>query len=218
MNNVKVKGVATVTLTMLALACFAGCGEDTPDIAEMEDSTIYLTKDGTVTAYLVEEFDRDYYDITELEQMIQLEIEDYLSQAHAGEETVPVQLVDICSPREKNGVVGLGQETTVAVCMEYASAEHYSAYNGCLLFFGTIKEALASGHSILADLTDISGEKLLKKEEAQTMVEKHILILQEEMCVVVPYKVLYVSEGVEVEENTVIFDEEQGGPAYVIMR
>ena len=96
MNKVKVKGVATAAVIGLLGAVSTGCGGGTPDIVDIEKSTVYLTKDGTVSAYLVEEFDKEYYDVAELEQMIQSEIEDYMSQAHAGNtEKEPVKLVDI---------------------------------------------------------------------------------------------------------------------------
>lgn len=220
MNKVKVKGVATAAVIGLLGAVSTGCGGGTPDIVDVETSTIYLTKDGTVTAYLVEEFDKDYYDVTELEQMIQSEIEDYVSQAHAGrEEQEPVRLVEILSPDEKNGVANVGEtETTVTVHMEYADAEIYGVYNDCTMFFGTVKEAQLSGYPILTDLQSVSGTETLKKEEAQAMEDKHILVLQENVRVVVPYKVLYVTRGVTVEEDTVFFDGSDGNFGIVIMK
>lgn len=220
MNKVKVKGVATAAVICLLGAVSTGCGGGTPDIVDIETSTVYLTKEGTVTAYLVEEFDKDYYDVAELEQMIQSEIEDYMSQAHAGREgEAPVKLIDICSPEEKDAMTLAGEgATTVTVQMEYADAEIYGVYNDCTMFFGTVKEAQHAGYPVMADLQSVSDGEILKKEEAQSMGDKHILVLSENVQVVVPYKVLYVTEGVTVEKDTVIFDGADGDFAVVIMK
>ncbi len=219
MNKVKVKGVAAAVLTSLFCAVFTGCGEGTPDIVDIEKSTVYLTKDGTVTAYLVEDFDKDYYDVAELEQMIQREIEDYTSQAHAGSEEVPVKLIDICSPADKDAASYTGDGAdTVTVHMEYEDASVYGLYNDCSMFFGTVKEAKHAGYPILSDLQSVSGDEMLGKDQAQAMGDKHILVLPKGVSVVVPYKVLYVTEGVAVEKDTVIFDGEGGEFALVIMK
>lgn len=220
MNRVKVKGAAAVLFLCLPVLSSTGCGGSTPDIVDVETSAIYLTKDGTVTEYLVEEFEKDYYDVAELQQMIQSEIEDYVSQAHAGREMEPdVQLIDICSPTEKNGVLNVSEsKPTITVCMEYADAKTYGAYNNCTLYFGKVKEAKLAGYPILTDLYSASGTEILSKDKAQAMGEKHILVFQKNMQVVIPYKALYVTAGVTVEENTVIFDGADGRFAVVIMK
>lgn len=220
MNRVKVKGAAAAFVLCLSLSDLAGCGGSTPDIVDVETSAIYLTKDGTITEYLVEEFEKDYYDVTELQQMIQSEIEDYASQAHAGREKEPdIRLIDICTPTERNGVLNLKEASpTITVCMQYADAEIYGAYNNCTLYFGKVKEAELAGYSILTDLYDVSGTKILSVDKAQKMRENHILVFEGNRQIVLPYKVLYVTKGVAVEKNTVIFDGADGRFAVVIMK
>ena len=218
MNKFKAKMFFAMGLCVLIGTLSAGCGSEIPGISAVEKSTIYLTKDGTVTEFLVEAFEKDYYDVTELEQMILMEIEDYNSQANAGNDGSPVRLITVYGPQEKNASLGAKEETTVTVQMEYADAEEYGDFNGCVMYFGTIADAKNAGYPIKADVTDITTGEALAKEEAQKMTENHVLVLQGNIPIVVPYKVLYVSPDVRVEGNTVIFDGADGSGAVVIMK
>lgn len=220
MNKNRIKSIAAVLLAFGLTLGLAGCGGKIPKINEVETATLYLTDEGTVTAFLVEEFDKDYYDESELEQMILEEIEDYCAQASAGDDqTVPVRLVDICSPQEKNAAEGTaGSATTVTVQMEYASVEDYTTFNGKTLYLGTVREAKTFGYPVRADLTAVKDGSLLSKEQAQGMDDSHILILQENMTVQVPWKVLYVSPGVTADGNMVTYEGADGGYAYVLMK
>ncbi|MBQ7955396.1 MAG: hypothetical protein IJ282_06560 [Lachnospiraceae bacterium] len=220
MRKNRIKSITVAAVSLAVVMGLTGCSGKMPMINEVEDSVLYLTKEGTVTAYLVETFDKDYYSAAELEQMILLEIEDYNSRANAGDETKKkVSLIDVCSPEEKNPIQGITEDTnTVTVQMEYANAEEYGGYNGNTMFFGTVSKANAAGYPIKADLLSVFDGSTLTKEDAQTMTDKHVLILQEKVPVVVPYKVLYASSGVTVDKDTVIFDGTEGELAYVIMK
>lgn len=217
------KGRIVAAALGLMLAVFlTGCGRKVPEIGEVQEAGIYLTKEGKVTAFLVEKFDKEYYDEAELEDMILAEIEDYNSQAKAGslaenEKTLPVVLADIMSPEEKIAAGQTGADT-ITVQFDYAGTEDYSAYNGKVLYLGTVAQAKVDGYPVQKDLTSVSDGITLTKMEAQNLTEHYLLVLQESIPVHVPYEVLYVSSGVSVNENTVIFDGTDGGFAYVIMK
>lgn len=207
MNIEKAKRFFATAFVVLFVASSAGCGSQIPGIAEVERSTVYLTKDGTVTEFLVEGFEKDYYDVAELKQMILAEIEDYNSRANAGNDMTPVRLISVYEKTD-----------AVTVQLEYADAQEYGDFNGCVMYFGTIAHAKNAGYPIKTDVTDIATGTVLAKEEVQKMTENHVLVLQGNLPIVVPYKVLYVSTGVRVEGNTVIFDGADGSGAVVIMK
>lgn len=220
MSANKKSRVMMAVLSLMISLVLIGCGEKMPLISEAEGNMIYLTKDGKVTAFLVESFDKEYYSETELEKMILSEVEDYNSQAGAGsqkEEGQPVVLTDILSPEEKQEM-GLNDAKTITVQLDYVSAQDYSAYNDTLLYWGTVAQAKTDGYPIQKDLSSPADGSALTKAQAQEMGENHLLVLQESIPVQVPYKVLYVSSGVTVEGNTVTFDGTEGGFAYVIMK
>lgn len=203
---------------LFAACALTGCGDAVPVIGEVETSSVYLTKEGTVTAFLVEEFDKEYYSESELEEMICAEIEDYCSQAKAGEgEAAPVRLIQILSPAEKTGLVGQ-PAASVTVQIEYASAEAYTGFNAKALYMGTVEQAQMAGYPIKSDLKSLSDGSVLTRAQAQEMQEYYLLVTQENVPVHVPYDILYVSEGVTADENTVSFEGTDGGFAYVIMK
>lgn len=214
-----------IALSLMMGAAFAGCGSGTPKIEKVEQSNIYLTEEGNVTVFLVETFDKEYYDAAELEQMILSEIEDYNATASATEgadaaedEKVAVQLVDILSPSEKNASVSGANADTITVQMEYATGADYTAFNGKVLFFGTIAQAETSGYPVKTDLKSVAGDEVLKRADASAMSENHILVFEESITVHVPYEVLYVSDGVTVDGKTVVFEGTEGKVATVIMK
>lgn len=231
MSKHKSNRLAAIALGLLMSVALVGCGSGTPKIEKAEQSGIYLTEEGNVTVFLVETFDKEYYDAAELEQMILSEIEDYNATAKAGEtaditadntakegETAAVQVIDILSPAEKNASVSGANADTITVQMEYASSADYTAFNGKVLFFGTIAQAETSGYPVKTDLKSVAGDEVLKKADASAMSENHILIFEESIAVHVPYEVLYVSEGVTVDGKTVVFEETEGKVATVIMK
>lgn len=219
MSKHKLNRLLVIVLSLMMGAALVGCGSGTPKIDKVEQSGLYLTKEGNVTAYLVETFDKEYYDAAELEQMILSEIEDYNATAGAGEDgTAAVQLVDILTPAEKNESVTEAAADTITVQMEYASSADYTAFNGKVLFFGTIAQAEVSGYPVKTDLKSVAGDEVLKKADASAMSENHILVFEESIAVHVPYEVLYVSEGVTVDGKTVVFEGTEGKVATVIMK
>lgn len=217
MERCRRKGVLAAVVLGAAIM-LTGCGYTVPVIGEVEASSIYVTKEGTITAFLVEEFDKEYYIESELEEMIRLEIEDYCSQAKAGEEeSAPVRLIQILSPDEKAGLVGQSA-SSVTVQMEYASAEDYVGFNGKALYVGTVKQAQMAGYPINSDLRSVSDDSVLTRAQAQEMEEYYLLVTQENIPVYLPYDVMYVSGGVTADENRVSFEGTDGGLAYVIMK
>lgn len=219
MNKYRKRGFAAIALCLLMGTSLLGCGNGTPKIGKVEQSGIYLTKEGNATVFLVETFDKEYYSETELEQMILSEVEVYNSQAQNGEDGAQaVTLTDILSPQEKNESVTEAAADTITVQMEYASSADYTAFNGKMLFFGTVAQAKEAGYLVEADLKSTSGEGVLTKEDAQAMEENHILIFEENIAVQVPYEVLYVSEGITVDGKTVVFEGTDGELATVIMK
>lgn len=218
MKKYRKKSALMTVLVLFAALALTGCGGKVPAIEKVESSMICLSEDGAVNAFLVEEFQAAFYDETELEEMIRQETDDYNAQAKAGEdETLPVQLVDILT-RQEQADAGKAGADSITVQMAYASAEDYGAFNDTVLYLGTVDQAKTAGYPILSDLTSVSDGSTLTKAQAQEMGESHILILQENIPVQVPWKVLYTSAGVTVENKTVTFEGTEGGYAYVIMK
>lgn len=205
----------------LCAVMLTGCGSalGTEDITA---STLSITKEGAVTAWLIESFqepiDEEYYSAEELEAQIREEIDAFNEeQGYTGEaEKAPVRLTEV---KEEQGAEDDSAEDRITVQMKYHSAGDYTKYNGRLLFYGTVAEAYAAGHRVEAQMENASDrEKKLSEEEIKAMEQKHILIVEENMNLSVPGEILYVSSGVNVTGKNTAEAAHEAGYSYIIMK
>ena len=67
---------------------FTGCGSTSGVPEEMPQTALVITDEGEVTYYLEADFDKDYYDITELEAMVQEDMQEYNAELSEEERAV----------------------------------------------------------------------------------------------------------------------------------
>lgn len=184
MNKYRKIGVTACILTVLTLA---GCGRaKVPDV--MNETSIAIAKDGTVTSYLVEDFDKEYYDISELASMAITEAADYNTQNQTGEMVlVTVDKVEVLED-------GSGK---VMVTHKYNNSETFTDYNDSVLFYGTVQEAVNAGYGLDA-VKSVKDDTILSEEELVQNAEKHVIITKEKVKIYCPEKVTHVSEGAAV--------------------
>lgn len=189
---------------LFLLAHTAVCSGCSTGMGTEEVTGIKIGRDGTVTATIVEAFDKEYYTEDGLSEMIQSEIAAYDS---SGEK---VSLVEIREQEDTGSIV---------VVMKYASAEDYAAFNEVTLFYGTVAQAQTAGYTPDAALESASGkEEPLQKEEFSTLAEKHVVICSEAMQVMLPSKILYLSGGSCLTDAKSVEATEDGALTYVITK
>lgn len=173
-------GLALIlTIVMLTMG-LAGCGSSGDSV--VTDTTIELKKDGRVIHTIVEDFSEDYYDLQELQELIQSACDSY--NASAGADAVTVS--DMTE-----------EEDVLTVRMAYKDAAAYAGFNKLALFAGTVKDAYNAGYDLDVTLYSIRDDsESIGKEEILGMGEKHIAIVREAVDVKVWNKVLYASGDV----------------------
>lgn len=158
----------------------AGCGGSGD--SEVTETTIELKKDGTVVHTIVEAFAEDYYDLQELENMIQSACDSY--NAGTGADSVTVSEI-------------VQDEELLTVKMNYKDAAAYAGFNQLALFAGSIRDAYNAGYDLDVTLYSLQDDSdVIGKEEILGMSEKHIVILREAVDVKVWNKVTYASGDV----------------------
>lgn len=167
----------------------AGCGAK-GSAAQAESTTICIDEDGTVTHKIIEPFGKEYYNVEALSSMIQKEIEEY-------NEEKGTQAVSIVSAEEfADEETG---ERKAFVTMTYASAADYQDFNGKLLFYGTVAEAVEAGYDINVNLKNVKDDtKLIGKEEIEAMSSSHMVIYEEDVQISLAKQILYVNPECEV--------------------
>ena len=186
--------VGCVTVILSACNMFGG---------SVDTTTVSFDKDGTVTETIVEDFAQPYYDVEELKNDIASEVSAY--NAKAGDEKAVVL-----------GDVELSDEKVVRVEMEFKGYADYKAFNEKELFWGTVAEAYSAGYEFTS-MRDVSREGVVLS--AADVLEKgdaHIVILEEAQQVIVPGKIVYISDGVSLVEEKRAVNLNEGQRAFLI--
>ena len=171
---------AVAGVLFLLIFLFTGCASD----RDPDRTTVEVGEDGTVTQFIVEDFDADYYDASEMKERIQAEM------AAVPKEDGTVSL-DACKVKDKLAKVKL----------TYSSTKAFERFNHEILFFGSVKEAEAAGYHLPSDQLEV---RHLNKNGK-------ILISNTEAFLRLPEKVKDVSKGLKkVDDHTV----DPSGAAY----
>ncbi len=183
----KKKAIGLTLVLLLSTLLFAGCSKETVHIP-VTANTIELTEDGRLIGYIVEPFEKEYYDITELETMNRSEIDEYNSAkqdlvTEAGRVPILVEKVMMAEDGSKKAVVALN----------FQNAAIYTDYMGQEIFLGTVAEAKSAGYELENKLTAVKGGEALSGEQLQKEESKQILILEDAVSVRISGKVQYLS-------------------------
>lgn len=183
MQGKKLGVVLAVCLALCPL--LSGCGEEEETV---QVTSLQIGKDGSVTSDIVEEFGKENYALESLEAMILEEAERYNA---GGAEAVSL----------RNIAMSEDEEGKVLVTMQYASCNDYMNFNGVELFYGTPVEAEAAGFKLNVELIGASDAgSRIGQAQILDMKNAHILIIRQSAQVsqvVLPEKILYMSEGVQ---------------------
>lgn len=184
------KKFVIVMTVILALCPFlSGCGGE---VETVQVTSLQIGKDGSVTSDIVEDFGKENYAVESLEAMIREETERY----NATGSPEAVQLQNIAMSEEEEG--------KVLVTMQYASCADYMDFNGVELFYGTPSEAEEAGFKLKEELISASDAGSRIGREQILGMDAHILIVRQSAQVsqvVLPEKILYMSEGTQLAGN-----------------
>lgn len=191
----------TILMIMAAACIMAGCGSLGVKAPEM--STISIQKDGKIMQTIVDQFERNYYDVDELEKMTQEKIKRYSNEADD----------IICeSVEEKDGMI--------IVKMTYQTDSDYTDFNNRELFYGTVSEASKQGYA-LSDLVSKDGTSISETELSE-LSENHVVVIQtaagEELGVNVYDKILYTSGNITLsgKKDAIIEAGEESMLSYIV--
>lgn len=199
---------------MLALA---GCSEGTVE-EPIRTSTIVLSADGSFTQCRVESFDKEDYQLSELESMIRQEVADYLgtlsAQTPEGGQAVAVEQVGVLEEDHSQAMVAL----------HFADSAVYEDYMAEVdrqpskLFYGTVQDALARGYDLEGALLEAKKGSAITAEQLSKNGEKLILIFEDALQIRCPSKVLYISGNVRLTEAGYVDGTGGEGLKYVVIK
>lgn len=176
-----------------------GCGDDSG-----LQSMVKLDKNGQVTGIIVEEFDKSYYDIAELEEMIRLEIAEY--NMEAGSECITLESIEVI-------------DGMVRAEFLYNTYADYAAFNETDFFVGTVDEAAALGINLNHVMVEAGKNNTISPQQLKELSEYNLVMWQENILVKVPAKILYHTDDLTLQGSKMIISgSDSEGPFYLIYK
>lgn len=193
---------------LLCSLLFSGCGSaEVPEV--IDTTTIIIDKEGVITSYLVDEFHKDYYSVSELTDMAVEDAAAYNAE-HQNDETIPLRV-------EKVELLAGGDK--VLVQHIYDEDETYAEYNESVFFYGTVEDAIKEGYDLSALLTSVKDGTPLTTEDLMKKPEKsYVLITDAKAVVYCPRKITHVGDGVVYSDNGSVDTTKVDGVVVVLMR
>lgn len=173
------KKIIFTCMMILCIGLLSGCSHKT----DVDVSTVFIEKSGSVISVDTDVLDKDYYSAEELESYIKEQVEDYTA---ANGETVEMTSFDV-------------EDNWARLKLEYDSYEDYAKFNGIELFVGTVVTAQAEGYDFDTEFYDVSADeeegnaKTLSKDEVLADDDSKVAVIRANVNVQVPGTILYVS-------------------------
>lgn len=201
----KRKKILAVCLGICAVLLW-GCGQATgPDT--IEKPTLVITENGKVTAHLVGELDKDYYELEELEAMAREEAAEF-NRLHPLDTGEMVTL---------EGVEALdGDGNKVVVSYGFDNVQAYTEYMGQPLFFGTLEEGLKAADGLPAMKSVKEGAAVT--EESLKAAGGRMIAVEAGSVVYCPFRVTHISQGAAVNEDGSVDTLQAEGTVYIVMK
>lgn len=193
-------------LCLLAVL-LSGCGQTSvPD--EISEPSLVIGSDGGVTAYLVGEFDKSYYDLSELTVMAREEAAEFGRPSQDG--TMPVMLENVEAVQDGSG--------RVVVAYRFDGTASYKAFLGNELFYGTVEEALAQGYLFDMVFKSVGNGTPMTSETLAAEKERHLIITNAAAVIYCPNKVTHVSTGAVMNSDGSVNASQATDTVYIILK
>lgn len=195
-----------MALASLLAAVLVGCGQ-TGVQEEVETTTISVDRSGRMTYYLVGEFDKEYYDLSELSAMAADEVERFNRGAEE-KQSVVVDKVEVLPENESR----------VMIVYRFDGYASFNEFNKGSFFYGTVEEAFEQGYVKEVRMKSVRDESLKTEEQLKQEAAKKLIVTDEKVIIYCPAKVAYISEGAVLNEDGSVDASDADGTVYILMK
>lgn len=193
-------------LACLCAMILTGCGAaKVPDI--IEAPTLSLSKEGEVAFWLVGDFDKEYYSISELTSMAV----DEAAQFRADRKNENAVVVDKVEAMQNNS-------SRVVVSYRFDSCENCGEFLGNEIFFGTVGEAIQRGYSMDVIMRSVSDSTLFTEAQLKQAADKYLVITDIKANIYCPRSVTHISNDALLNEDGSVNPSMAEGPVYILLK
>ena len=169
----------SIAIFLTVLLSLTGCG----GIEKANESTVTVSDEGVVTEALIEEFLSEDYDEKELETSIRQMVDTYNTES--GKDAVKIMKIQV-------------KEGEATALLQYESDEVYREFNQVDFFTGTVGQAKEEGFTFAETFQDTEGKEVALGIIPDSCTDQQLIIIREPLNVLVPGKILYVSNNMKI--------------------
>lgn len=203
-KRIKVFGCLCLMVCMLA-----GCGEVTlPE--SFADTSLIVNENGTITYWLVDDFDKDYYKISELKDMATKE---------AVEFSVSFKEEGVATAAEVDKVLTLAEDPSkIAVVYTFSGGKSFARFTDTTFFYGTVEDAYKNGYELKGKIAAVKGNSTMSDLELKQQTKDHLIITDLKIPIYLTEKAVYVSPGAVVTEDGYVDLSNVSGTAFILLK
>lgn len=190
------KKVILCIFVLLFLAGMTGCSQKEIKITaeDISENTLLVKRNGAVQMAIVEDFDKPYYNYSELEEFVKKEVTAYNDKAGGKEITIDEIIL---------------KENKAIMLLSFSGMAHYSAFqNVAAAFFS------ANTENVTLELPDqyVSAKSGSKVDRATAMKDgkSKVLVVYEPYKIMVDGKIKYYSENGKYSEEDGSISSDEG--------
>ena len=191
---------AVICLFFLAVLFISGCGTGT----DYNETSVKILKKGRIESDIVESFEANYYNASELKDMLNKAAGEY-NEKEGEKDCISIKDIDV------------GKNVARAVIV-YRNSSDYAKFNKVDFFYGTVSEALAKGFDLSMMMLSIDDGGKYGFAELKNTEDTHIVILSEPILVETGSEIKYVSANVEyLDETHARMSSDSAGLACIVL-
>ena len=175
------KRVLICLISILGILMLAGCAKKEIFITtdDITSDTILVKRDGSLFVAIVEEFDKSYYNLEELNEFVSKEVNEYNNKV--GSQEVTIEELGL-----KNG--------KAVMILEYTKIAHYSAFNNMpAAYFSADTENVAL--ELPSQYVDTRKNSVVDKNTAMKNNKNQVLVLYEPYEIIVEGDIRFYSDN-----------------------
>lgn len=184
---------------ILALVMLTACGEK---FLRVSTDTLYIKKNGEVEEASFEMFDKEYYNVEELQKFAEEEARNY--NYSIVKEAVAVNRVEVL-------------DNVAAAYLTYVSLDDYIAFNEMDMFAGTVKKAMDAEYDFNTSFVTFDKGEEVNIVDVTEAGDNKILILDASIDVRIDGKICYISNNVQKKDKKNV-TLTQGSLSYIIYK
>ncbi len=182
----------------------AGCGG--AKVPETVDKpTVFVGKEGEITVWQVGQFDKAYYQLSELASMAEREAAAY--NAEKGKEAAVTV--------EKTEALDGGKAMVV---YRFDGWESCTDFGEDHLFFGTVKDAATNGFDMGTPMKSVKDDSMLDVGLLGQSYGEYLLVTDIKANIYCDRRVVYISASAAVNEDGSIKPSEEEDLVYILMK